>query len=135
MNIFQNIYTIWQSERNTKRIKDIRYVYQSLDMQIAYLRDIYNSSDKYIARLKVPSYCIEKECHNEAKKWDKALKRQKIKNSYYVKYKTRYETNISLYKKLQWIRTNCNEAYSSEYYINYLQQIKELMIECGYNNI
>lgn len=99
------------------------------------LSDIYNSSDKYIARLKVPSYCIEKECYKEAKKWGKALKRQKVKNSYYVKYKTRYETNISLYEKLQWIRTNCNKAYSSEYYVNYLQQIKELMIECGYNSI
>lgn len=133
--IFDTIFQFKQSERNTKRIKDIRYVYQSLDMQIAYLRDIYNSSDKYIARLKVPSYCIEKECYKEAKKWGKALKRQKVKNSYYVKYKTRYETNISLYEKLQWIRTNCNEAYSSEYYVNYLQQIKELMIECGYNSI
>ena len=133
--IFDTIFQFKLSERNTKRIKDIRYVYQSLDMQIAYLSDIYYSSDKYIARLKVPSYCIEKECYKEAKKWGKALKRQKVKNSYYVKYKTRYETNISLYEKLQWIRTNCNEAYSSGYYVNYLQQIKELMIECGYNSI
>lgn len=65
--IFDTIFQFKQSERNTKRIKDIRYVYQSLDMQIAYLSDIYYSSDKYIARLKVPSYCIEKECYKEAK--------------------------------------------------------------------
>ena len=46
---------------------------------------IYYSSDKYIARLKVPSYCIEKECYKEAKKWGKALKRQKVKNSSHIK--------------------------------------------------
>lgn len=78
---------------------------------------------------------MKKSAIRKQKKWGKALKRQKVKNSYYVKYKTRYETNISLYEKLQWIRTNCNEAYSSGYYVNYLQQIKELMIECGYNSI
>lgn len=133
--IFDTIFQFKQSERNTQRIKDIRYVYQSLDMQIAYLRDVCNSSDKFIARLKVPSYCIEKECHKEAKKWGKALKRQKVKSLYYVKYKTQYENNKLLYEKLQWIRTNRNEVYSSEYYIDCLQQIKELMIECGYNCI
>lgn len=133
--IFDTIFQFRQSDKNIQRIKDIRYVYQSLDMQIAYLNHTCNSSNRFIARLKVPSHCIEKECCMEAKKYDRILKRQKVKNLYYVRYKTQYETNKLLFEKMKWIRTNLDEAYSSDYYISLLQQIKALMIECGYNRI
>lgn len=61
---------------------------------MTYLKDSYNPSEKYIVRLKVPSEGIEKECYKKAKKWGKALKRQKVKNLYYEKYKMQYETHI-----------------------------------------
>lgn len=132
--IFDTILQFGHEKNEIQKKKNIRYVFQSLDVQINYLETVQNQRNVYIARLNIPSMGLEKECKEAIKKWEKSLEVQKDKNCYYYKYKRNYEGNKTLYEKLSWIRTN-NEAYSNEYYISILKEIKELMIECEYNQI
>lgn len=132
--IFDTILQFGHEKNEIQKRKNIRYVFQSLDMQINYLQTVQNHENVYIARLNIPSIGLEKECKASIKKWRKSLEVQKDKNDYYYKCKRNYEGNKALYQKLNWIRSN-NEAYSNEYYISILKEIKELMIECEYNQI
>lgn len=132
--IFDTILQFGIEKNESEKKKNIRYIYHSLDLQINYLNTIENQGNVYIARFKIPLEIFEKECKKAIMRWKKSLDVQKIENDYYYKYKRNYEGNKALYEKINWIRTN-NDAYSTEYYISVLREIKQLMIECEYNQI
>lgn len=151
--IFDTIQQIYQNKKEHSFLKDVYYVLQSLDVQVAYLRNHNHSSSKYIARLIKFSGSIEGECQKKEKKIKKRIKRLSRRLAFWKKVVVKLESKVRkhmednkkeleiqrenterLRENLKLIRTNTEVEYSAEEYIKLLEETKLLMIELGYSS-
>jgi len=128
--IFDTVVQICQSNKKEKFDKNCRYIFFSMEIQCSYLEQFEDTSDKYIARMVLPSADVLKLCKKKIKKYTKEIKKKRISDVRRTILSAQCDDFKQLDRMLIFFRNN-NEKHSTKEYISYLRQVQSLMHRLG----
>lgn len=124
--IFDSVIQICQNNYKEKKVREVRYLYGSLEAQCAYLNQFRDLSKGYSAKLLVPKDEVVKRCDKMIKMNNKMLKGKKILPDTKKDLEKQNEELAQL-KKLLEIYSNCGSMFTTNKHIFNLRQIQYLM--------
>lgn len=123
--IFDTILQIFSNKNSEKKQYQMRYVFESLNVQINFLVEQGTNDDKYVGRISCNTKLIYKECDRKIKE---LKKRQKLyKNTYQLECWIKLRDNIDILAKNYFTTRN---TYSTKEYVQFLRHTRDCMIKC-----
>ena len=123
--IFDTVMQIRDNKNSEKKQYQMRYAFESLNVQINFLVEQDTNDDKYVGRIRCNTKLIYKECDRKIKE---LKKRQKFyKNTYQLECWIKLRDNIDILAKNYFTTRN---AYSTKEYVQFLRHTRDCMIKC-----
>lgn len=127
--IFDTVMQILGDKKDEKKRYQIRYVYNSLNIQIDYFKEQEKKEYKFVGKMNFKVNYILKDCNREIKKLEKLKKRQKKHNKIFDRYVYQLSCWESLRDSIVFLICNKN-SYSVEEYLGILKNARDSMIQC-----
>lgn len=125
--IFDTVMQIMGDKKDEKKRYQIRYAYNSINIQIDYFKEQEKNENKFIGKMNLKTNYILKECNSEIKKFEKIIRKQKKHNN----DRDMYQLSCwkSLRENIHFLTCNKN-SYSTEEYLEILKKARDSMIQC-----
>lgn len=123
--IFDTVMQIRDNKNSEKKQYQMRYAFESLNVQINFLVEQVENDDKYVGKIICNTKLIYKECDRKIKE---LKKRQKFyKNTYQLECWIKLRDSIDILAKNYFTTRN---AYSTKEYVQFLRHTRDCMIKC-----
>lgn len=127
--IFDTVMQILGDKKDEKKRYQIRYAYNSLNIQIAYFKEQENKEYKFAGKMNFKANYILKDCNREIKKLEKLKRKQKKHNKTFDRYVYQLSCWESLRNSIVFLICNKN-SYSTEEYLGILKKARDSMVQC-----
>ncbi len=119
--ILDTLVQIWKNKKNEEKQYQVRYIIESLNIQIIFLNEQTMYTGKYIGKMKLPVNHILKECKRKIKE----LNRHKGSD----KYIDKLDSWKNLRDGIDMLVNNSN-IYSTKEYVEFLKNVRYYMVKC-----
>ncbi len=127
--IFDTVMQILGDKKDEKKRYQIRYAYNSLNIQIDYFKEQENKEYKFVGKMNFKANYILKVCNREKKKFEKLKRKQDKHNKIFDKHEDQLSCWESLRDSIVFLIGNKN-SYSIEEYLRILKKARDSMVQC-----
>lgn len=127
--IFDTVMQILDDKKYEKKQYQIRFVYNSINIQIDYFKEQEKSEYKFIGKMNFKANYILKDCNREIRKFEKLKREQKKHNKILDRYVYQLSCWESLRDSIDLLIYNKN-SHSTEEYVGILKRARDSMIQC-----
>ena len=127
--IFDTVMQTLGDKKDEKKRYQIRYAYNSLNIQIGYFKEQENKEYKFAGKMNFKANYILKDCNREIKKLEKLKRKQKKHNKTFDRYVYQLSCWESLRDSIVFLIYNKN-SYSTEEYLGILKKARDSMVQC-----
>ena len=127
--IFDTVMQILGDKKDEKKQYQIRYAYNSINIQIDYFEEQEKNEYKFIGKMNFMANYILKECNRKIKKFKKLKRKQKKHNKIFDQYVYQLSCWENLKDSIDLLISNKN-AYSIEEYLEMLKRARDSMAQC-----
>ena len=127
--IFDTVMQILGDKKDEKKQYQIRYAYNSINIQIDYFEEQEKNEYKFIGKMNFMENYILKDCNRKIKKFKKLKRKQKKHNKIFDQYVYQLSCWENLKDSIDLLISNKN-AYSIEEYLEMLKRARDSMVQC-----
>lgn len=127
--IFDTVMQILGDKKDEKKRCQIRYAYNSINIQIEYFKEQEINEYKFVGKMNFKANYILKDCNREIKKFEKLKRKQKKHNKIFDRYVYQLSCWESLRDSIVFLICN-NKSYSIGEYLGVLKKARDGMVQC-----